>query len=630
MDKDKEMSEEDKVTKAQGDQVAEGIEDNEVTDQNSAEKEKETEVHDDAGDSQEGHHEEEHEEIDYSNFSKSQLIAALKELNSLGNYLKTESSVSDIKAHFDEIFNKEKEDAVEEFLKNGGSRDDFQYRTSDEDKIFFALYNDYREKKSNFLKEQERQKEKNLFAKNQILDRLRELVDGEETTHSINTIKQIQSEWKSIGQVPSSQNRNLWASYNALMDRFYDNRSIYFELKELDRKKNLEHKLEICEKAEALMSVEDLKEAIKALNDLHEEFKHIGPVPREEQEGLWQRFKAASDAIYDKRKEFYEGQKESFKQNLELKEALIDKLSAYKDFKASKIKDWNLKTKEVLAIQKEWESSGPVPREFGKEINKKFWSLFKQFFHNKNLFFKELDEIRLANKTKAEELISKAEEMMDHTDWQETANKLISLQQEWKKLGPTPEKVRDELYAKFKHACDTFFENRRNANKQVNKEFEQNLQKKEELCQTILQEISEAKGLSEESLEKFILEFNSIGFVPRRNMKEIIAKFNDAVDSYVKKLGIEGGEKDEFLFRLNLNKIQADPNSNRVLNKKEHGIRKQIADLENNITLWKNNLEFFASSKTADKLKDQFDEKILKAEKEIDKLKKKLNILREF
>jgi hypothetical protein len=630
MDKEKEMSEEDKVTQAQIETSAEGKDESGITNQKSIESEKEPEAHDDANDTSEGHHEEEHEEIDYSNFSKPELIAALKELNASGKYLKIEHAVSDIKSHFDEIFNKEKEEALQDFLNNGGSKDDFQYRTSDEDKVFFALYNDYREKKSGFLKEQEKQKEKNLLAKNQILDRLRDLVDGEETTHSINTIKHIQEEWKSIGQVPSSQNRNLWASFNALMDRFYDNRSIYFELKELDRKKNLEHKLEICEKAEALSSVEDLKDAIKSLNELHEEFKHIGPVPREEQESLWQRFKAASDAIYDKRKEFYEGQKESLKANLELKEKLIDKLTAYKDFSASKIKDWNLKTKEVLTIQKEWESSGPVPREFGKEINKKFWGLFKLFFHNKNLFFKELDEIRLTNKNKAEELISKAEELMGNTDWQETANKLISLQQEWKKIGPTPEKVRDELYNRFKNACDTFFENRRNANKQVNKEFEINLQKKEGLCNAILQEISEAKELSEEKLEKFILEFNAIGFVPRRNMKEIIAKFNEAVDSYVKKLGIEGGEKDEFLFRLNLNKIQADPNSNRVLNKKEHGIRKQIADLENNITLWKNNLEFFASSKTADKLKDQFDEKIVKAEKEVDKLKKKLSILREF
>lgn len=573
--------------------------------------------------------EEEIEEVDYSGSSKNELLEALKALVATEKYLKIDSVINEIKGYFDAIYNKEKEAALKDFLENGGTEDDFQYRSEDEDKLFFAAYHDFREKKSSFIKDQERKKEHNLIAKNEILDKLRELVDGEETTHSIGTIKNIQEEWKKIGPVPSAQNRSLWASYNALMDRFYDNRSIYFELKELDRKKNLEQKLEICEKAEALVKVEDLKDAIKALNDLHEEFKHIGPVPRDEQEPLWQRFKTASDAVYERRKEFYDSQKEVFKENLVKKEELIEKLSAFKDFTATKIKEWNVKTKDVLAIQKEWEATGPVPRESGKEVNKKFWGLFKQFFHNKNQFFKELDEIRLKNKEKAEELIEKATILMESTDWQETSSKLIGLQQEWKKIGPTPEKVRDELYRKFKLACDTFFENRRNANKQVNKEFEENLKLKEDLIQKI-SDAAEGEDLSEQVLEKYIGEFNAIGFVPRKNMKEIVSKFNEVVDVYVNKLGVEGGSKEEFLFRLNLNKLQADPNANRVLNKKEHGIRKQIADLENNITLWKNNLEFFTSSKTADKLKDQFDEKIIKAENEIEKLKKKLSIIREF
>jgi hypothetical protein len=615
-DKEKEVSEADKVTQAENESLVEG---KIVTTDDHESNEEE-------GSSTE---EEEPEELDYSNYSKKELVAALKELISSGKLLKIDGTVAEIKNYFDKIFNKEKEEALQDFVDIGGNSDDFQFRTSDEDKIFFALYNDFREKKSQFLKEQEKQKEKNLHAKNQILDKLRELVDGEETTHSINTIKQIQEEWRSIGAVPSSQNRNLWASYNALMDRFYDNRSIYFELKELDRKKNLEQKLEIVDRAVGLGSVEDLKEAIKSLNELHDEFKHIGPVPRDEQEPLWQRFKAASDAIYDKRKEFYEGQKEVLKENLDKKEGLITKLSDFKEFSASRIKDWNIKTKEVLEIQKEWEASGPVPREFGKDVNKRFWGLFKQFFHNKNLFFKELDEIRLKNKIKAEELIAKAEEFMNSKDWQETANELIKLQQEWKKIGPTPEKVRDDLYNRFKNACDTFFENRRNSNKQINKEFDENLKAKEEVCKEIMEEAG-GESLQEARLEELIGKFNAIGFVPRKNMKEIQVKFNEAVDAYVKNLGIEGGNKEEFLFRLNLNKIQADPNSNRVLNKKEHGIRKQIGDLENNITLWKNNLEFFASSKTADKLKDQFDEKIQKAEREVEKLKKKLSILREF
>lgn len=574
--------------------------------------------------------EEEEEEYDFNNYTKAQLIKVLKDFVHEQNFVRRDGLVQEIKNHYDEYYLKEQEDALDQFLKDGGEKDGFVYRGTDEDREFFASYQLFKEKKHQQFKDLEKSKEKNANDKNLILDQLRAIVDGEETTNSIETIKKIQDDWKKIGPVPHSQNKNLWASYNALMDRFYDNRSIYFELKELDRKKNLDSKLELCSKAEALSEMEDVKEAIKSLNDLHEEFKHIGPVPREDQEALWQRFKSASDAIYNKRKAYYDSQREVFKANQVLKEKLIEKLEEFKSFKAEKIRDWNTKTKEILALQKEWEAIGPVPREAGKEINKTFWGLFKQFFHHKNLFFKELDEIRQQNKEKAEKLIESAETHIDSTDWKNSSNELIQLQKQWKELGPMPEKFRDDLYNRFKKACDTFFDNRRNANKENNKAFEENLVAKEKVCQEILDAAKDEDQTSSENLEKLIQQYNEIGFVPRKSMKDISNKFNTAVNEYVSKLELEGESKDDFLFRLNLNKLQADPNSNKVLNKKEHGIRRQITDLENNITLWRNNLEFFAASKTADKLKDQFEEKIEKAEQEVDKLKKKLSIIREF
>jgi hypothetical protein len=574
--------------------------------------------------------EEEQVPIDLSGLSKVDLLDLLKEKLSQGVSAKLDKFVNELKAAFEELFVKEREEALQQFLGEGGLADDFSFRGSEVDKAFNALFNDFRHQLSSIRKEADRQKEKNLQSKTELLNKLRELVDGEETTLSMSALKSIQETWKTIGPVPLAQSKNLWASFNALMDRFYDNRSIYFELKELDRKKNLESKLELCEKAEGLKEVEDLKEAIRILNELHEEFKHLGPVPREEQERVWVRFKAASDVIYDRRKEFFDGQKDVIKKNLAEKEALIVSLTPFGEYKADRIKDWNTKTKEILEIQKAWEKIGAIPKESGKEINKAFWTLFKQFFHNKNLFFKELDEVRAANQKKAEDLIKQAEELQANTNWQSTANQLVKLQQEWKKLGPTPEKNRDSLYKKFKEACDTFFENRRTSTKDSNTEFDANLTKKQDIITQIVELTKKGTGLEESKLSSLVAEFNAIGFVPRKNIKEIQAKFKDAVDAYLEKLGAKGGDKDDFLFRLNLNRLQADPNSVKSLNKKEHGIRKQITDLENSITLWRNNLDFFAASKTADKLREQFDVKIQKAEEEIDKLKKKLTILKEF
>ena len=629
-----EIKEEERVENSTEEEIVEQVEVNpEITEESEAPVDaldsSSEAASNDTEDSENDEEEDHDEHLDLSSLTKIQLLKLLKDKLQGGNILKLDKLAHEIKDAFEEIVNKEKEEALAKFKDEGGTEDDFEYRQHEEEREFHKVFNDFRYQLNSLRKETERQKEKNLEAKNQILDRLRELVDGEETTLSMNVIKSIQEEWKSIGPVPAAQNRSLWASYNALMDRFYDNRSIYFELKELDRKKNLESKLELCEKAEALSEVKELKDAIKQLNELHEEFKHIGPVPREEQEALWQRFKAASDAVYDKRKVYFEGQKEEFKANQTAKEELIAKLTEFASFSGERIKEWNSKTKEILDIQKAWEKIGPVPRETGREINKNFWSLFKQFFHNKNAFFKHLDEVRATNQQKAEELIAKAEELKDNTDWQATANQLIQLQQEWKKLGPTPEKHRDSLYKRFKNACDTFFENRRNSNKQANSEFDKNLKEKQELIQKI-KEAANQDSKSEEELTQFVEAFNEIGFVPRKNIKEIQNQFKEAIDFYLDQLDSTEEGREDFLFRLNLNKIQSDPNAIKTLNKKEHGIRKQIADLENNISLWKNNLEFFASSKTADKLKDQFDGKIQKAEEEIEKLKKKLSILREF
>jgi len=597
---------------------SESIVDEEIVDSEESEVEEESSV------------EEEPVPLDLSGRSKAQLLDLVKEKINSPNALKSDKIIQEIKNSFDELFHKEREEALQQFLGEGGISDDFEFRSSPIDKEFNALVNDFKKQVYALRKEAEKQKEKNLVAKTELLNRLRELVDGEETTLSMAAVKAIQDSWKSIGPVPLSQSRNLWASFNALMDRFYDNRSIYFELKELDRKKNLESKLELCEKAESLVQLEDLKDAIQQLNELHEEFKHLGPVPREEQEQVWQRFKSASDAIYDRRKEFFEGQKDVIKKNLEEKEALIQILTPFGEFKADRIKDWNSKTKEILELQKAWEKVGPLPKESSKEINKAFWSLFKQFFHNKNLFFKELDDIRATNQKKAEELIAKAQELQENTNWQTTANQFVKLQQDWKKLGPTPEKQRDALYKKFKEACDTFFENRRKSSKESNTEFELNLTKKLAIIDQIHALKSVDAGLDENQLSDLVNEFNALGFVPRKNIKEVQAKFKEAVDACLDALGEKGANKEDFLFRLNLNRLHSDPNSIKTLNKKEHGIRKQITDLENSITLWRNNLDFFAASKTADKLREQFDVKIQKAEEEIDKLKKKLTILKEF
>ncbi|MBO6762950.1 MAG: DUF349 domain-containing protein, partial [Roseivirga sp.] len=326
-------------------------------------KEKKLETEDDLHSEDEDEDEEDHEEElpDYSEYSREQLVEAIEELAQQTTFKRTDRVLAEIVPLFEEMEQGLRTEALEKYKADGGEEDSFEFRHDELFNRFDASHRLIRDRKHSFYKEKEEAKTRNLVKKEELLSQLRELVDGEEATTSIKPIKDIQEAWKQIGPVPPQHNKTLWANYNALLDRFFNNRHILFELKELDRKKNLEAKKELCEKAEALDKLDNIKDAVIQLNELHEEYKHVGPVPKEVQEELWQRFKTASDNIYRKRKDYLEDLKGELKENLVKKEALVQELLPFTDFKSDRINAWNAKTKEILAIQKKWDAIGGVP-----------------------------------------------------------------------------------------------------------------------------------------------------------------------------------------------------------------------------------------------------------------------------
>ena len=412
------------------------------------------------------HHDHEHEDeeestLDYSNYSKKQMVQVLESMLKDDDFDQINKILKEIKPAFDDLYHSEKEEAYQKYLEEGGEKDGFEYKNDELDDRFNKAYGTLRHRRNEYFNSIESQREQNLEKKMEVLETLRKIVDAEETTASINELKKIQHAWKSIGPVAPQHLKSLWANYNALIDRYYDNRSIYFELKELDRKKNLDLKLELCEKAESLAEEENIKEAVKQLNELHEEFKYIGPVPQEDQENVWIRFKAASDQVYTRRKDYYDNLREQLKLNLVAKQALVDKVQSFAEFNTDRISEWNQKTKEILEIQKEWEVIGGLPKDKAKKINKAFWSSFKTFFNHKGNFFKQLEDLRKENLDKKRELLEKAESLKESEDFESTSEQLKELQKQWKDIGPVPEKYKDEVYKKFKEACDLFFNRRR-------------------------------------------------------------------------------------------------------------------------------------------------------------------------
>lgn len=573
-------------------------------------------------------HHEEDSKVDYSSYDKKQLVAIVEGLLKETEIRKIDRILKEVKPHFDELREAERAEALHRFVENGGDAADFVMKNDPLDNRFDADYALLKERKSKHYSSIEKQKDANLVAKNNLLEKLRNLVDDEETTISINALKEIQKEWKSIGQIPAGQVKSLWANYNALIDRYYDNRSIYFELKELDRRKNLEIKLDIVERAERLSEEGNIKKAIKDLNDLHEEFRHVGPVPKDDQEALWQRFKAASDVLYDKRRVFVDKLKEDLNANLKIKKALGDEAQAFLSFDSDRINEWNEKTKEILELQKRWEAAGGLPREKAKEINKHFWGGFKGFFSNKNAFFKKLEGQREENLKKKEELVARAEELKESKDFDKTAETLKALQNEWREIGPVPEKQKNAVFVKFKKACDYFFDQKRAKNKEVNKEFEENLKNKEGICAT-LEQLTKDKNFDIDKLESLFDQYQALGFVPKNSIRSIQNRFNESVDNFLDAAeNLSEEEKHNIKLTIKFTKLKNSPNSNRKLYHKEGEIRKSINQIENDIALWRNNLEFFANSKTADKLKDDFNQKINKAKEELKELEDQLQIIR--
>lgn len=573
-------------------------------------------------------HDDDYEHVDYSHFTKAQFVDTVQALVKDTDQKKIDRVLRDIKPLFDDLRERERTSALNRFILDGGSADDFAYKPDELTQQFETSFKQIKERRTQILRGLEDQRNNNYKKKSDLLERLRELADSQDASNAFNTFKDLQKEWRNTGPVPGTQARTLWANYHALVDRFYDNQSIYHELKELDRKKNLESKLELCARAEKLAGIEKIKDAIRELNEFHHEFKHIGPVPMEDKEAVWQRFKTASDAVYARRDEYLKTLQQELNANFDAKSKLCDEVAVYVSFTSDRIKEWNQKTKEVLELQKKWETVGGLPRNKSKEVNKKFWTAFKGFFSNKSVFFKKLDEERDTNLKKKNELVQLAIQLKESQEWDKASNELKRIQAEWKNIGPVPEKFREKVFKEFKEACDFFFDQKRNQQGKQDNEQVENLKVKESICAELEKHITEGTA-TREVLKEIEERFNQAGFVPRKDINTIRNRYHEAVQKFTNSIqGLSEEDKSRLVLENQLHDLKNDPMGGQKIYHKEQAIRKKIVKVENDIAVWRNNLEFFGRSKNADKYKEEFNEKINSATDSLKELKAQLKLLR--
>lgn len=556
-------------------------------------------------------------------------IERLKELTSSEDVLAVSQEVKELRGKFgDYVLEEERKAQVAELeAKERGelipeSEDDFGKEA------FYEVYDAYKIKRKAILDEQKATEEQNLQSKKALIAKLRDVVQNEENIGAaFSSFKEVQEEWKTIGDIPRAKRNDIQTEYSKLIEDFFYNIKIYKELKDHDFNRNLQLKLELIENLKKLFVVKSIKDVETQLKALQNDWEDIGPVPNDKWEEVKDAYWTEVRSLYDRINRFYDDRRSEQLENLKKKQEIIDSLKAEVENLETieSVQAWDEKTSLVLEAQKTWKTIGFGPKKENDQIWKEFRAICDTFFNAKKEFFKEANAAFDGVAEQKKELIAQAEKLSASTDWKETANKIIRLQKEWKNLGHAGRRNEQKLWKEFRSACDTFFEARSSHFAEKDKEFEDNLKAKEALLTEIeAYTPTEDKKAAIADLKEFAKKFNALGMVPMKAKDAIYGRFKSAMDTHYGSLKMEGDEKEKIMFQAKLDTILSAPNADRQLYSLKADIRKEIDREIKEINLLENNLGFFANSKGADTLKKDVEKKIDRAKDKIEALKRKL------
>ena len=532
-----------------------------------------------------------------------------------------------LKTTFYKLHLAERDAQTKEYLKKGGDPEKFVLLPDDTEEAFKAEMQIIKEKRAKIFLEQEEEKQENLAKKLEIIEKIKAMTTSpEEANQSYNDFKALQQEWKEIKTVPADKANELWRNYQLYVEQFYDLLKLNSEAREYDFKKNLEAKTALCEAAEKLDEEPDVISAFHQLQDLHQQYREIGPVAKELREQIWSRFKAASTVINKKHQQYFEEIRSKEEKNLEQKTALCEKLEAI-DLDAIKTAaQWETTTKEVIAMQQEWREIGFAPQKMNVKIFERFRTINDVFFSKKAAFFKELKSQYSSNLEKKQELVKKAQELADSTDWKKTGDKIIALQKEWKTVGVVPRKQGELLWKDFLEACNKFFEARNKANAGTRNTEHSNLAKKREVVAKLKDLLENPVENVQQALQKLTEEYNSIGHVPFKEKDNIYKEYHEVLDKIYKDLHISNAKRRLDNFKNNLKNV-AEKGSDALDNERGRLLRR-YDQLRSDITTYENNLGFLnAASKKGNSLVEEMNRKVQKLKDELELVKNKIKAI---
>jgi len=568
-------------------------------------------------------------QVDYSGFSRKELVETL----ALIVENRPPAEIIDDVARIKEFFYKKTKAEFNEkrlnFAKEGGNIEDYKSEPDELENRIKVILETYRSRRSDFNRVQESEKQDNLRKKLEIIEQIKDLVNREEAINkTFQEFRNLQNSWHATGIVPQTAVKDLWENYHHSVEMFYDYIKINRELRDLDLRKNLEAKIVLCEKAEELLMEPSAVTAFKLLQDYHNQWREIGPVPHENKNDVWERFREATTKVNKRHHEFFEKQKDDQKKNFDAKTALCEKVEEIAAGEILTFADFKEKSDAILECQKLWKTIGFAPKKHNNKIYQRFRTACDTFFEKKRTFFSDSKEIQVKNLQLKTELCLKAEALQESTDWKDTSEMLIRLQKEWKETGPVPKKYSEKIWKRFRKACDTFFTRKSEYFAGRDTSYEDNLKSKLALIEELEAfDPGEDMKAGFEKLKDIQKRWTEIGYVPFNRKEEIARRYKEALNRKFDKLKLDDEDKNILRYRSKVDSAKSNPRAANKVRSEREKFYSKIKQLESDIVLWENNIGFFAKSAKADTMIKEVEEKIAEAKRNIKMLEEKVKLI---
>ena len=563
---------------------------------------------------------------------KEALIAQFRELLQTEDIATAKAEVRALRSAYNEETRKERQAQFDAWTsaesETEGDSPQFEFTPSPVDLDFEELNIQFKSRMQAHDEKVKAEQKARLEVKKNLLVSMNDLIQNEENIGAaFARFNEIKDKWKEVSSVPTDAGREAQDEFYRLQDAFFYNIRIYKALQENDLQINERKKQVLIDKAKELEAVTDIRQLDQLVRDYQKEWMDVGPSPRETYQEMGDTFFGLCRDAITRIRAHYDSIQADREANVTAKEALIEKMRQLNELDITNHSTWTKKTQSVLELQKEWKTVGPAPREVNEVLWTKFRGMCDDFFTRKQAYYDGRREEQETNKTRKTELVEKAKELQESDDWRGTADALIALQQEWKAVGPAPQRDEQKLWQKFRAACDTFFNRKKEHFAGQETEQVTNLEEKKKLIEEIKStELTGDRSKDVAALKDFSARFNAIGFVPRKNVKEMYDAYNAALDDKYKKLNLDAAEKSMISYRQRIEGLKGSSNAGNDLRRERNLLRDKIDRLRNTIRQYENNLEFFKGDGAAAMRKD-YEKKIHNAEREIKEIREKLKLI---